>query len=377
MLTIYHYRAIISLPVTLPVKIPKIYPNYHYFDMPPRKRAVNIQQVAKAAGVSVSTVSRVLNAKVDVAKDTQDRVQAVIDELGYTSNLAARSMRSHKKNLIGLVVPDIGFPYAIEIMKGINQAIAETSYDLLVYTTGDFHKNGTSSHEQHYVSLLNNSITDGVIIVASSVVDFITDAPIVAVDPHVINPNYPSVQGTNYQGALDATNYLLSLGHRRIGFICGRPDIGIAIHRLNGYQDALKNAGIVPDNAMIVPGDFSTPTGQKGALQLLSMIDPPTAIFAANDQSAIGVFQAAEKLGLRIPDDLSVVGFDNISEAKYLGLTTIDQFLADMGYVAIQMLIRLINKEHLVEQIHKMQTKLVERNSCRILTEAILATSVR
>jgi LacI family transcriptional regulator len=357
--------------------IPKSYQYYLDINMPAKKRAVTIQGVAKAAGVSVSTVSRVLNAKVDVASDTQDRILAVIDELGYTSNLAARSMRSHKKNLIGLVVPDIGFPYAIEIMKGINQAIAESTFDLLLYTTGDFHKNGTASHEQHYVSLLNNSVTDGVIIVASSVADFVTEAPIVAVDPHVINPNFPSVQGTNYRGALDATNYLLSLGHVRIGFICGRPEIGSAILRLNGYQDALKNTGIILDDAMIVPGDFSTQTGQKSALQLLSLDDPPTAIFAANDQSAIGVFQAAEKLGLRIPEDLSVVGFDNISEAKYLGLTTIDQFLADMGYVAIQMLIKLINNEPIDEQIHTMQTKLVERNSCQEMTKTNLATRER
>ncbi|MBE3120226.1 MAG: LacI family DNA-binding transcriptional regulator, partial [Candidatus Atribacteria bacterium] len=315
------------------------------FDMPAKKRAVTIQGVAKAAGVSVSTVSRVLNAKVDVASDTQARILAVIDELGYTSNLAARSMRSHKKNLIGLVVPDIGFPYAFEIMKGINRAIAESSFDLLLYTTGDFQKNGTASHEQHYVSLLNNSITDGVIIVASSVADFITDAPIVAVDPHVINPNFPSVQGTNYQGALDATNYLLSLGHRRIGFITGRPGIGSARRRLKGYRDALLNAGIDLEDALIAPGDFTTKTGYKCACQLLSLDTPPTAIFAANDQSALGVYQAADELGVRIPDELSVVGFDNITEAKYLGLTTVDQFLADMGYVAIQMLIKLINNE--------------------------------
>jgi LacI family transcriptional regulator len=286
-------------------------------------------------------------------------------------------MRSHKKNLIGLVVPDIEFPYAIEIMKGINRAIAESSFDLLLYTTGDFQKNGTASHEQHYVSLLNNSLTDGVIIVASSIADFVTDAPIVAVDPHLINPNYPSVQGTNYEGALDATNYLIRLGHRRIGFICGRPEIGSAIQRLNGYQDALKNAGILLDDALITPGNFSTSGGQKCALQILSLADAPTAIFAANDQSAFGVYQAAEKLGLRIPDDLSVVGFDNISEAKYLGLTTIDQFLDDMGYIAIQMLIELINHRPIAKQIHKMQTKLVVRSSCRELTETILATSER
>jgi len=238
----------------------------------------------------------------------------------------------------------------------------------LVYTTGDVKKSGTASHEQHYVSLLNNSITDGVIIVASAAADFITDAPIVSVDPHVINPNYPSVQGTNYQGAIEVMNYLLELGHRRIGFICGRPEIGSAGRRLNGYKDALVTAGIEVDDALIVPGDFTTATGQKCATQLLSLNNPPTAIFAANDQSAIGVYQATEELGLRIPEDLSVVGFDNISEAKYLGLTTIDQCLSKMGYVAIQMLIRLIHDEPLGEEIHKMQTKLVVRSSCQALS---------
>jgi len=210
-----------------------------------------------------------------------------------------------------------------------------------------------------------------VIIVASAAADFITDAPIVSVDPHVINPNYPSVQGTNFKGALDAMNYLLGLGHRRIGFICGRPEIGSGGRRLKGYQDALLSAGIELDDALIVPGDFTTPTGHARALQLLSLDNPPTAIFAANDQSAIGVFQAAEESGLRIPEDLSVVGFDNISEAKYLGLTTIDQFLADMGYVAIQMLIKLINDEPLDEQIHKIPTKLIVRSSCQAISGTV------
>jgi LacI family transcriptional regulator len=307
----------------------------------------------------------VLNAKVDVASETQDRVRAVIGRLGYTSNLAARSMRSHRKNLIGLVVPDIGFPYSIEVMKGINSAIADSNFDLLVYTTGDIKKSGTALHEQYYISLLNNSLTDGVLIVASEAVEFTTDSPIVAVDPHVVNPNYPSIQGTNYQGALDAVNYLINLGHRRIGFIGGRTEIGSAVLRFHGYRDALTNAHIPPDDALIVYGDFTTETGYQCAHQLLTMENPPTAIFAANDQSAIGVFQAAEELKLKIPEDVSVIGFDNISEAKYLGLTTIDQSLAEMGDVAVQMLIKLINKEPLHSQIHEMPTRLVVRSSCR------------
>lgn len=334
-----------------------------------KKRTTTIQDVAKTAGVSVSTVSRVLNGKVDVAADTQENILKVITELGYTSNLAARSMRSRRKNLLGLVVPDIGFPYSIEVMKGINRAIVESTFDLLVYTTGDIHKTGTPLHEQHYVSLLNNSLTDGVIIVASAAAEFITDAPIIAVDPHVINPRYPSVQGTNYQGAVEAMEYLLGLGHNRIGFICGRPEIGSAERRLKGYRDALTQAGIEIDEELVMPGDFTTKAGHASALQLLKLNHPPTAIFAANDMSAIGVYQAAEEMGLRIPEDLSVVGFDNITEAKYLGLTTVDQLLSEMGYIATQMLIKMVNKEALDVQVHKVPTRLVKRTSCLAITK--------
>jgi len=333
-----------------------------------KKRAVTIQDVAKTAKVSVSTVSRVLNGKVDVASETQDRILAVISKLGYTSNLAARSMRSHKKNLIGLVVPDFGL-YSVEIMKGVNRAIAESKYDLLAYTTGDAQKNGATLHEQHYISLLSNSVTDGVIIVASGSAEFTANAPIVAVDPHVINPNYPSVQGMNYQASLEVMEYLIGLGHRRIGFIQGRSDVGSACRRLKGYQDALVSAGFEVDEELIVPGDFTQKTSYKNARQLLTIGNPPTAIFAANDQSAIGAIQAAEELGLHIPEDLSVVGFDNISEAKYLGLTTVDQFLTEMGYVAVQMLIKLINGEALELEVHKIQTKLVKRTSCQKLIQ--------
>jgi LacI family transcriptional regulator, galactose operon repressor len=282
--------------------------------------------------------------------------------------LAARSMRSLKNNLIGLVVPDIGYPYSIEIMKGINRAVADSPFDLLVYTTGDVRKTGSASHEQHYVSLLNNSITDGVIIVASAASHFITNAPIISVDPHNINPSYPSVQGTNYRGALEMMNFLLEQGHRRIAFICGRPEIGSAGRRLEGYKDALINFGLEPDESLIIPGDFTTETGYERTMELLRRDEPPTAIFAANDQSALGVYQAAAELGLKVPDDISVAGFDNIAEAQYIGLTTMDQSLSEMGFVATQMLLKLINNQPVEAQTYRMSTKLVKRNSVRYLS---------
>jgi len=335
--------------------------------MPKKKVPVTIQDVARTAGVSVSTVSRVLNSKVDVATETQQHVLAVIDDLGYTTNLAARSMRSLRKNLVGLIMPDIAYPFAVEVMKGVNRAIAESEFDLLVYTTGDVRKSESAFHEQKYVSLLNNSITDGVILVAPIASEFSSDAPIVSIDPLVSNPNYPAVHATNYQGAVDAMEYLLRLGHRRIGFISGRAGLESSNRRLNGYRDALESAGLPVQPDLIVPGDYTTETGALRARQLMSLQDPPTAIFGSNDQTAMGVYQTAQEMGLRIPEDLSVIGFDNISESKYMGLTTMDQFISEMGFVATQMLIRLIKREVLDTQMYKMKTQLVIRTSCREL----------
>ena len=329
-----------------------------------KKKTVTIQDVAKTAGVSVSTVSRVLNGKVDVASETQDRILSVIDDLGYTTNLAARSMRSHKKNLVGLIMPDIAYPFAIEVMKGVNRAIAESEFDLLVYTTGDVRKSGRASHEQKYVSLLTNSISDGVILVAPVAGEFNIDAPIVSIDPLASNPNYPAVHATNNHGSLEAMEYLLGLGHKRIGYISGRAELESASRRLKGYTEALEKAGIPVDEELIASGDYTTETGVTGTRQLLALANPPSAIFASNDQMAMGVFQVAEELGLQIPDDLSVVGFDNIMESRYMGLTTVDQFISDMGYVATQMLIRIINGVPLDDQTYKMQTQLVIRTSC-------------
>ena len=336
--------------------------------MKKKKRTVTIQDVAKTAGVSVSTVSRVLNRKVDVATETQDRILSVIDDLGYTTNLAARSMRSQKKNLVGLIMPDIAYPFAIEVMKGVNRAVAESEFDLLVYTTGDVRKIGRASHEQKYVSLLNNSVTDGVIIVAPVASEFSTGAPIVSVDPTMSNPNYPSVHATNYKGAVDAMDYLLGLGHKRIGFISGRAELESSNRRLKGYRDSLDKAGNPIDEKLIVPGDYTTETGVICAKKLLSLDQPPTAIFASNDQTAIGVFQAAQEMRMRIPEDLSVIGFDNITESKYMGLTTMDQFISEMGFVATQMLIKLINDESLDAQTYRMSTQLVVRDSCQKLS---------
>ena len=320
----------------------------------------------------------VLNGKVDVALETQTKVQEVIAQLGYTSNLAARSMRGGKMNLIGLIMPDIGFPFSAEVMKGVNHAIAESEFDLLLYTTGDVRKHETAAHQQRYVSLLNNSITDGVLIVATVAADFTSDAPLVSIDSAVVNPSYPSIHATNYKGALDAMNYLLGLGHTRIGFIGGRPELestrSAARRAIAMRSSRLESPSM---QALIEAGDYTAGPAAIALRRFMALDDPPTAIFAANDQSAIGVIRAANELGLHIPDDLSVVGFDNIPEAAYLDLTTVDQFVAEMSYIATNMLFSLIDGKTPEEWVVKMPTQLVIRGSCRRHASAVPSLETR
>lgn len=334
------------------------------------KRTVTIQDVAQAAGVSVSTVSRVLNDKDDVAQTTYERVQTVIADLGYASSLAAKSMRSRQTNVIGLIMPDLEESFPLEVMKGVNQAITEYNYDLIVYTNGDISRNSTADKERQYVSLLNNNLTDGVIIVTPAATTFATSSPVVAVDPNNETPDCPAVIATNRDGALSAMNHLLQLGHRRIGYIGGRPDLQSAIRRQQGYCDGLSQAGIPVDPALMLVGDFTMESGYRCGQRLLSLAERPTAVFAANDQTAFGIAKAAQEIGLSIPDDLSLVGFDDIPEATYYlpgGLTTIDQSIRQMGLVATEMLVKLIRGESLETMTTKIPTRLIIRGSCRSL----------
>jgi len=331
------------------------------------RKSVTIYDVAEAAEVSVSTVSRVLNNKDDVAEETFEHVQAIIKELGYASSLAARGMRSRRTNVIGLIMPDVAAPYSVAILRGVNHAIAHLDYDLIVYTNGDIRKNASAAQEAYFVSLLNGGITDGAIVVTPVAKSFSTSAPIVAIDPNNESPGCPAIISTNRDGALQAMQYLIGLGHRRIGFINGRPELVSAFRRLQGYKDALASAEIPFDENLIEMGDYTTETAIICTHRLLQLENPPTAIFAANDQTAMGVYQAAQDAGYKIPEDLSVVGFDNLQESFYMdpSLTTIDQFIPKMGTISVDMIVKLINGEVLENNLRKITTQLVVRDSCR------------
>ncbi len=225
----------------------------------PRK-SVTIHDVAKATGVSVSTVSRVLNDKDDVAADTYIRFQNVIQELGYASSLAERGMRSRRTNVIGLIMPDVASPYCIEVLQGVNRAIAQLDYDLIVYTNGDVRKNTSADQESYCVTLLNGGITDGVIVVTPATTNFSTVSPVVTIDPNNESPECPAIIATNLKGSTQVMEYLIGLGHRRIGFITGRLELVSAMRRLQGYKESLEVVGIPYDEELVQVGDYTTET---------------------------------------------------------------------------------------------------------------------
>ena len=342
-----------------------------------RSRAT-IDDVAARAGVSISTGSRVVNGRYGVAPATLDRVRAAVVDLGYETSLTARSLRSGRTNVIGVLVADIE-PFSAEVLKGIANALRESSYELIVYSGGHHHDDGW---EQRYLSRLAGTLTDGAILLTPTVVDVATSQPVVAVDPHVGGSRLPIVDTENLGGALAATRHLIELGHRRIGFIGGRPDLESARRREQGYRLALEEAGIPVDGSLIANGDFTEAGAEEPARSLLSLAAPPTAIFAANDLTAIQTMRTTTDLGLNVPGDVSIVGFDNIPESALTEppLTTVDQSLHAVGEEAVRILLHLIESSDGSalggEPIHRtLPTTLVVRQSCAAPREERDATA--
>jgi LacI family transcriptional regulator len=338
---------------------------------------VTIRDVADRAGVSVATVSKVINARYGVAASTFARVQAVIDELGYEASLVARSLRNHRTNVIGILVSDIE-PFSAELLKGAAKAIKGTGYELVVYSAGGMAGDNVG-WERRYLSRLSGTLIDGAILVTPTVVGASFGAPVVAVDPHTGGDEVPTVDSDNLRGAQLATEHLIGLGHRRIGFLAGRSDLESARLRELGYQRALREGGLEFDPGLVRVGSYDEGASRQAARDLLGPADRPSAIFAANDLSAITTVDVALTLGLSVPEDLSVIGFDNIPEGALMtpALTTIEQPIQLMGQRAIAMLIELLRGQDLALMRVTLPTRLVVRQSCAAPSDAGVEVSGR
>jgi LacI family transcriptional regulator len=323
---------------------------------------VTISDVARTAGVSVATVSKVLNGRYGVAQATSTRVLEVIDELGYESSLVARSLRSHRTHVIGILVAEFE-PFSTEILKGAASAVSEAGYELLAYTGG--RQSGGTGWERRYLSRLSGTLMDGAVLVTPTVVDADAGVPVVAVDPHTGPVGPPTVDSDNLTGAVLATRHLLDLGHRRIGFVAGRPDLESSRLREAGYRRALTEAGIPVDESLIRVGDYRKESARGPVADLLALPERPTAVFAANDITAIAAMEVAQQAGLDVPGDLSVIGFDDVPEAAAATppLSTVRQPIQAMGAAAVRMLVALLDGEAPDSTHVRLPTTLVPRGS--------------
>ncbi len=328
---------------------------------------LTIADIARKGGVSKATVSRVLNNRPYVEKATRERVLAIIEETGFVPHHSAISLAGGKTNILGLLVPSLANPYSLTVIQGVAEKVAGKNLDLMLYTTGLSEKN-----QKKFLQRLSKNVVDGLIVLlpreSTSFEEelFSRDLPIVLIDHRSIDSDLPTIAVTNEKGGFDATEHLISLGHSEIAIITGLLDFGCSIERLDGYKEGLEKYSLPFREEYVMVGDFTEASGYKGAQELMELPEPPTAIFCSNDDMAIGAMQALEEMGKRIPEDISIVGFDDSPRAVLASprLTTIRQPLYQMGESAANMVVDLINGRNIKEACEVLKTELIVRDSC-------------
>lgn len=326
-------------------------------------KAVTISDVALKAGVSVPTVSKVLNGRKGVSVATRERVQRMLEEQGYQR--LPRSDRGSR--LVDFVITGLDSQWSMVLLRGAQAEAARLGYDVVVTTT-----EGRPLGATDWLDRVMERGSTGVVVVISEVLPVIRDAlsqlqlPVVLVDPVGTGDHaWTTVAATDWAGARDATDHLIGLGHRRIGMITG--PIGQACHqdRLDGYRAALSRAGIGYDESLVRHGDSLVSGGVRFGTELLQGDDAPTAIISGSDEQAYGIYLAAGELGIRIPDDLSVVGFDDVDLCQWVTppLTTVHQPLDDMARAATRLVVELAQGDESMRRNISLATSLVVRES--------------
>ncbi len=312
-----------------------------------------IDDIARLAGVSNATVSRVLNHKPNVDPATRERVLRIVEEVGFVPSITASGLAGGRSRLLGVLVPSFAWPFIPDIMRGVAEAIANTPYELLLYSINDMARENNKSDIIDHI--LASKLTAGLLAIlpgqwGEHVARLHTDGgfPLVMIDDQVIPPAVPWVGADNQSGAYAAVHHLIALGHRRIAHIQGPMRHLCSCERYRGYCQAMADAHLLVDPLLVQEGDFETAGGQAAANVFFALPPErrPTAIFAASDQMAYGVFSAAKAHGLHIPGDVALVGFDDISSSAFVqpALTTVRQPFHKMGQLGMKLLLSMLDK---------------------------------
>ncbi len=331
--------------------------------------AVTIKDVAKQAGVSVTTVSRVLNNKPDVSPKTRDKILEIIDELGYNPNGVARGLVMQRTFTLGLIIPDISNPFFPEVARAIEDKAQKLGYSVIFYNTDNHPEN-----EKKAIDLLCSKQVDGLIVSLSLGNGELLQKlqkknfPVVQIDRSVPGSDYPAVMIDNKKSSFEIVEYLINAGHQRIAHITGDLHTATARDRLAGYQQALEKADLKVNDKLIINGDYSKDSGWQAMNYLLQLPKKPTAVFAANDLMAIGAYSAAFSADYQIPEDISVVGHDDIDVASVIRpeLTTIKQPKYVLGEMAVDLLVQMIEEKSKILKSDKiLKADLIIRKSVK------------
>ena len=353
---------------------------------------LTIKDIAHLADVSTATVSRVLNQKQDVDPKTRERILRIMEEQGFVPNIAASGLAGKRSRLLGALVPSLTWPLVPELMRGVGEVVGSTSYELILYSITDV------NHEKDRSDVIDRIV--GTRLVAGLLAVFpgpsakhlaklhSHDFPVVLIDDQSKLPeNTPWIHVDNRLGAYEATRHLIRLGHRRIAHIQGPLKYQVSHDRYQGYCDALNEAGIILEPSLVLEGDFEPPSGRVCANTFFDLPADkrPTAIFAGSDYMAYGAITAAEQRGLRVPEDIAVVGFDDNPTSAHMepALTTVRQPFYEMGRRASEILLALVDAPRPVNGLNrngrvsevppsifsesiriKMPTSLIVRASC-------------
>lgn len=309
---------------------------------------LTIRDIARLAGVSKSTVSRVLNQSSSVDPATREHVLSIMHQHGFIPSLTASGMRGRSK-LIGMLVPSLTWQLMLELIMGIASVMESSAHELILYCC-------TSSKEYRDIvdRILATRLTAGLLAVIHDMspehlVELHEQGlPVVLINTTGLRVNLPLVVTDNYGGAYKAVQHLINLGHTRIGYIHGPADFPCAQDRYRGYLDALRDAGLSADPALFHQGSFLIEGGRSGAEAFFALAEPPTAIFTSNDETASGVLEVAREQGIRIPEDLAIVGFDDYPPAARMRppLTTVSQSFLETGQCAAELLLSMLDTQY-------------------------------
>ncbi|MAL16499.1 MAG: LacI family transcriptional regulator [Balneola sp.] len=311
-------------------------------------KKVTIYEVAKRAEVAISTVSRVLNGSENVSKATKEKVEKAIDELNFRPQVSARKLASKEPQMLAIAVPSFTTPYFNEVLKGVKDEIKKMDLDIIMYNTG------SKQPEEAVQNFFDRGTADAVILLSIDVSDKVhkliqaTQTPAVLVNAQ--HPSYNYFMLNDYQGGYLAGEHLVKQGFENLGMITSVIDSRASQQRLKGYTDALKNYKMKVDKSLFMSGDSTKHGGftEESGFEAIYKFDKqgkfPDAIFCSNDTQAVGAIYALSKLGLKVPDDIAIMGYDNIKLSKYLELTTIDQKMYTIGVQATKRLAEIITK---------------------------------